>query len=237
MERNTRRRQRPPAGWPDDWSQGTPGQEDADGLATRLREERRRLGPGQACRCWLDGPLDDWLDCLAQGTWPDGRTLAYLTVGASQVLAIRDAIILSLVVSPGLTGRDELLDFASRPAERRVARRMADLLTQALYEPQARACAARLEHGVAALERAADLLPPQLAAQTLAACAYALWWADDADADAEARRCLEADPDCSLAAMVLAAIGHGITPARLAARRRAGAGGNNRPRAMVNSNS
>lgn len=184
-------------------------------LGARLREERRERGPHEADAEWMDTPLDDWLAVLrGEGELPRPSMLA-LAVGMDQTLAIRDALIVSLVAGTDGLVKQVLMDFASRPHEPEVCSRMGAMLTGAFTDAHGSLDLVRCEFGLNALRSIVTLVPRRYRIQPLTIMAYVSWWKGDADAADYALRALAIDERCSLAAIVLSAIRRGVYPAWL----------------------
>ncbi|NEG54476.1 DUF4192 domain-containing protein [Bifidobacterium platyrrhinorum] len=182
-------------------------------MVRRLRDDRRAHGPAAANADWMDGPLDEWLGHLERGVVDLGEeTLAALAVGMHEVLSMRDALILSMILDGDVCGRDTLMDVLSRPRTAEVSALVRDLLVKAFSDadlPDADRC----RTGMVMLAAMTCLMPEGMAAQPFAAIAYVLWWLGDARAPAYALRSLAADERCTLAAIVLRAAERGLGPA------------------------
>ena len=181
-------------------------------MTEHLRRARREQGPERANREWMEGPLDEWLDHLDDGDDDlDDEVMAALAVGMNETLAIRDALILSLVSRCGECDRDVMMDILSRPAAPEVALTVRDLMYDSFgdaWHPDMERC----RTGIAMFDRMAMLVPHRLAAQPLASIAYILWWVEDPRAPMYAMRSLEADGECSLATLILYAADRDARP-------------------------
>lgn len=145
--------------------------------------------------------------CLAQ------EAQAALAVAMREILAVRDMLILSLIMEPDRVGKRELIRFASRPHRTDTQRGLYDLLGEAFddagHAPNTKRCRA----GVTALIDMSRCMPESFAVQPLAVAAYTLWWMGDRLALPCSLECLALDDDCSLAAIVCAACDHDVWPA------------------------
>lgn len=184
-----------------------------DGLVGQLREERRERGPEAGNNEWMDGPLDEWLDNIDHGRVDlDEETMAAIAVGMHEVLAMRDALILSLIVDRAACDRDTLMAILSRPRTPPVSALVRDLMTAA-FEGDDGPDMDRCQAGVTMFSAMACLMPLSMTAQPFAAIAYVLWWLGDCRAPVYALRSLAADEGCTLAAIVLGAAERGLGPA------------------------
>ncbi len=121
-------------------------------LGTQLREDRRERGPHVADAAWVDEPFDDWLAMLHEGK-PLARTsMLALAVGMDQTLAVRDALIVSIVGGADGARKAVLMDFASRPHAPEVCARMGRLLTAAFTDEHGGLDEARCRAAVGALK-------------------------------------------------------------------------------------
>ncbi len=181
-------------------------------LGTQLREDRRERGPHVADAAWVDEPFDDWLAMLHEGK-PLARTsMLALAVGMDQTLAVRDALIVSIVGGADGARKAVLMDFASRPHAPEVCARMGRLLTAAFTDEHGGLDEARCRAAVGALKDMAGIVPERYRVQPLTIMAYVLWWLGKDEAVEYALEALAIDERCSLAAIVLGAMRRGIYP-------------------------
>ena len=184
-------------------------------LSDQLRADRRERGPRVADAAWVDGPFDDWLATLrGEGAMSRASTLA-LAVGMDQTLAIRDALVVSIV--GGEEGLDKriLMDFATRPHAPEVCARMGRMLTEAFTDEHGGLDEERCIASLEALKAMIAVVPERYQVQPLTIIAYVLWWQGDDEAVPLALQALAIDERCSLAAIVLGAVRRGIFPAWL----------------------
>ena len=189
-------------------------------LAHRLTLARRRDGIARADADWVDRPFDDWLAGLQGESRLSRLSIAELGVGMTLSLAMRDAIIISMVAdrrpkTAEVVDKRLLIGFASRPHDPRNAACMGQLLARAFEDKTARIDAARCRHGIDMLSGMVHNLPDEYVVQPLAVIAYITWWMGEEGADEVALRALRLDSDCTLAAIVCSALRHGIWPAWL----------------------
>ena len=182
-------------------------------LRERLRVNRRDLGSERANAEWVQGPLQDWLRRLETHTIDlDEANMAALAVGMNEVMSIRDALIMSLVVDASDCDDDMLMDIISPPHTDRVSHAVHDLLDMAFHDA-AGPDRARCQSGLMMLNAMAKTVPESIRAQPLAVIAYVLWWVGDRRACSYALQSLELDGRCSLAAIVLKSLDCGMGPA------------------------
>lgn len=184
-----------------------------DKLREQLRRNRRDMGAGQADAGWIQAPLNAWLDHLDTHTIDlDEENMAALAVGLNEVMSIRDALILSLVVDEATCNVDMLMEVVSRPCARRVAKTVHRLLGEA-FDDTFGPDRARCQAGLMMLNAMSKMVPEPMRAQPLAVIAYVLWWVGDSRASSYALQSLEVDQNCSLAAIVLKSLHCGLEPA------------------------
>ena len=180
-------------------------------LGTQLREDRRERGPHVADAAWVDEPFDDWLAMLHEGK-PLARTsMLALAVGMDQTLAVRDALIVSIVGGADGARKAVLMDFASRPHAPEVCARMGRLLTAAFTDEHGGLDKARCRAAVGALKDMVGIVPERYRVQPLTIMAYVLWWLGKDEAVEYALEALAIDERCSLAAIVLGAMRRAYT--------------------------
>lgn len=184
-----------------------------DKLREQLRCNRRDMGAQQADVEWIQVPLNAWLDHLDAHTIDlDGENMAALAVGLNEVMSIRDALILSLVVDKATCDVDMLLEVVSRPCAKRVTKTVHNLLGEA-FDDTFGPDRARCQAGLMMLNAMSKMVPETMRAQPLAVIAYVLWWVGDNRASSYALQSLEIDQSCSLAAIVLKSLHCGLEPA------------------------
>lgn len=181
------------------------------GMVGAFRADRLERGPCVVDAEWVDGPLDRWLDALADGSALDPRDAAVLAVMMSETLAVRDVLIVSLVC--GSEDGQALKDMAANPQHPTNVLRMTALLSLFFDDPARSPDVARCARGMAMLADMASRVPADLSIQPRAVIAYTEWWMGDPHAARDAELIRRDDPDCTLASIVLAAAARGILPA------------------------
>lgn len=163
---------------------------------------------------WVERPFEDWARCLTglSGELQEGSGNA-LAVGMAETLSIRDALIVSLVAGGEAMGTTAMIEFASRPHDPKNVNLMCRLLAGAFEDEHALPDMARSRLGIHALEPMLRLRPERFRVQPAAVIAYVSWWAADARSASYALQALAIDGNCTLAAIVLSALEHGIRPA------------------------
>lgn len=187
---------------------------DLERMSRQFREERKARGPSCVDAQWVDMPFQEWLDSLTgrrPKLHPD--TMAAIAVGMREALSIRDALILSLIAEPDQCPKRRMLEFAVQPHKAETRRRVNQLLSDAFDDDAAMPDWERCHAGVMMMADIAEAMPVPYCVQPLAVMAYMLWWLGDPRAAVFTARCLAIDGDCSLAAMVHAALEHDVGPA------------------------
>ena len=156
-----------------------------------LREHCREQGMYDAIRMYLREPLDHWMETLA----------------------IRDALLISIIIDEERCPREFLLDFASRPMLPRNARRLEELLSASFHDAATHPDMARCGRGIGMLLDIIAMVPESYHVQPLAVISYVLWWLGDDRAMPCAMRALAIDEGCSLAAIVCSAVHRHVGPA------------------------
>lgn len=181
-------------------------------LSNDFRANRRKQGRRTADKQWLEEAIGQWAQRLETETDElDNDAQFALTVAMNDTLAVRDALIVSLVADEHKVNRDQLMEFAITPHSEHAKSYMKQLLTESFesLSPNKARCYA----GLNMLADMVDSMPTPYDVQPLAIMAYVLWWMGDSRAAVVALHCLSKDEDCSLAAMVFSAVDRGVRPA------------------------
>ncbi|MCI1218484.1 hypothetical protein [Bifidobacterium crudilactis] len=183
-----------------------------------LHEQILNVGYAKAVRDYCDPLYHAWTDSLEHGgNATDEPTRLRLAAGMRESLAIRDALIMSTVTN--VDDPDTMLAVAAEPHEPVNVRIMCDALTRAFDNPKAVPdpwkCTAALDIlDAMTRELQAAKTPDAYLTQPAAVSAYLQWWNHrPAQARLDSQAALVYDPQTTLAAIVLSAIDHNITPA------------------------
>lgn len=191
-------------------------QEELDALCIELADSRRIRGLSVADAAWIERALGFWLDHISgKRDDVDRSSIAQLAVGMQCSLAMRDALIVSLLFDQDACSRKSLVAFASRPHSPTNVRSMNRLLTRAFEDDEVGVNVERCARGLRLLAAMVDTMPAGYRIQPLATASYVTWWTGGKDAVAFARDALELDQGCSLAAIVCSAVDRGVSPAWL----------------------
>lgn len=181
-------------------------------LQQQFNDRRAALGTSDAIREWIEPAMQAWITQVDAHTDElDTASMERLAVAMKQVLAVRDALIVSLVANPEKIDFEQLMAFATKPHETQNRALMKSLLSESFehLRPDDDRCHA----GLNMLAMMADRLPTPYDVQPLAVIAYTLWYMGDARSAVVALHCLDKDEDCSLAALVFSAVDRGVKPA------------------------
>lgn len=184
-----------------------------DATGRMLREHCGERGMCDAIHMYLREPLDHWMETLRCGGDLGRADMAALAVGMSRTLAIRDALLISIIIDEERCPREFLLDFASRPMLPRNACRLEELLSASFHDAAAHPDMARCGRGIGMLLDIIAMVPESYHVQPLAVTGYILWWLGDDRAMPCAMRALAIDEGCSLAAIVCSAVHRHVGPA------------------------
>lgn len=175
---------------------------------------RRRLEKGlvETDGQWFAQAIDEWMDSLACGEPRLSESaLLHIAAGTRQTLAMRDAMLVSVLSS--LT-RPEMRLLASNPHDANSAKTVYDALNGVFRDPKTLPDPARCSAGLRLFSKVVAAVPRRDRAHPLACVAYVCWWLGFLD---ESRRCsneaLEIDPGCSLASIILTAAEFRVLPA------------------------
>ena len=158
--------------------------------------------------------LDLWNRALEHGADRlNAADMRFLAVRMRANLAVRDMILTAVIA--GDLEREQLIGIAANPHGAATSTVMERALSNVWSNPDAQPdpvkCANAIQTALAIAARA----PEPWSAQPYAVAAYAAWLTGDPDADDWALRALAADEQCSLAAMVAAAVRCNLKPTRL----------------------
>ena len=165
-------------------------------LEDQLVEDCKSLGMAESIRDFLQEPFSEWMDELADESSGDDDSspecrlsrngAGALAIAMQQTMAVRDALLVSIIVDERRSSRDFLMGF------------MADTK--------------RCDNGVNMMFDIIGMVPERYHVQPLAIISYVLWWMGDERAILCAMRALALDENCSLAAIICSAAHRHIGP-------------------------
>ena len=191
--------------------------EDMERIRDGIERDCARRGTSAAMRDLIEGPFMRWMDAMGDARTEHGALdrADMMTIAAAmdRTLAVRDALIVSIILGEEDAPREFLLDFIARPMLPRNARRLEDLLGKSFRDAARRPGKARCDQGIDMLFDIIGVVPERYQVQPLAVIAYVLWWMGDERAMLCALRALALDEGCSLAAIVCSALHRHVGPA------------------------
>ena len=179
-----------------------------------IREQLKAKKRGQAVRELATPLLQAWTNAI-EGNNPNLDDLTGLPELMSEVLSVRDAAIIA-AINLKLT-MSTIIDIAANPD----SPYSKDILNQTLQDgfdnPDAKPDHQRLVKAAGIARKLTDLASEEkYQAQPFAISAYLAWWdGNSRDASVAAVTALDADPNTSLAMLVISALMHGKKPAYL----------------------
>ncbi|MBB2955369.1 hypothetical protein FHX77_000777 [Bifidobacterium commune] len=193
------------------------GETQLEALSRKLQQHKMEQGVNRANRDWIEASFAEWnsnLDeCVSCMT---ADHVAFLCVAMADMLAVRDALIVSLVVGGQTTiGTSAMLDMASNPQDPANVARMYRLLNQSFNDERCFPDRGRCVCGIDMLEAMAGRVAGRFEVQPLTVAAYASWWLGSEKALGYAERALDLDQGCTLARIICSAIAQDLGPAWL----------------------
>lgn len=188
-----------------------------EALSRKLQRHKMEQGVNRANRDWIEASFAEWnsnLDeCVSCMT---ADHVAFLSVAMADMLAVRDALIVSLVVGGQTTvGTSAMLDMASNPHDPANVARMYRLLNRAFNDERCFPDRRRCVCGIDMLEAMASQVAGRFEVPPLTVAAYASWWLGSEKALGYAQRALDLDRGCTLARIICSAIAQDLGPAWL----------------------
>ena len=162
----------------------------------------------------LRNAFDEWLDGLGSGhPTLTKHGMGILARAMRENMAVRDAILLSVVCSNSPEyDTDKLRDYAFTPIRRgQLATWCERMMAWSLERGGSKKNKSKVAKAIGMLSDIAEnveSIDVKLQAQPFAVIGYMLWWMDDRRAMPAAMRAVALDEECSLAAIIVAAI-HG----------------------------
>lgn len=164
---------------------------------------------GEITETWLP-----WLDDVSRDVEDyEEEALLTMAVGITESLAIRDALLISVVIDKERWNTQMIRDFAADPHEVRNATAMSSMLTDAFADKQRGPDRARCMHAVELMHRIARELQPMQTLQVRSVIAYLLWWLGDDEALGYGLDVLSDDNGITLASIVVTAVSRHVYPA------------------------
>lgn len=228
-------------------------------LEDQLVEDCKSLGMAESIRDFLQEPFSEWMDELADessggdDSSPECRLsrngAGALAIAMQQTMAVRDALLVSIIVDERRSSRDFLMGFMANPTLPGNTRHLEESLNGSFRDASRKPDTKRCDNGVNMMFDIIGMVPERYHVQPLAIISYVLWWMGDERAMLCAMRALALDENCSLAAIICSAAHRHIGPVwgrrdieQHSERKRylrmvSSTRGNNRPCKMVNSHS
>ncbi|MUH58891.1 hypothetical protein [Bifidobacterium canis] len=171
---------------------------------------------GEIAEAWFP-----WLDDVSRDVDEyDEEALLTMAVGITESLAIRDALLISVVIDKERWNMQMIRDFATDPHEVRNATAMSSMLTDAFADKQHGPDRARCMHAVDVMRRITRELQPMQTLQVRSVIAYLLWWLGDDEALGYGLDVLSDDNGITLASIVVTAVSRHVYPAFVEQQRR-----------------
>ena len=185
------------------------------GMRREYFERMTDIGTASAAARWIADLLPPWRTWLREPEMKpqdlDDEVQLMLVTGFNISLAVRDAIIMTVVADESQWDEGVISRFAAHPHDKDVAQSMSAMLTAAFEEPESdeRRCVRVVE----LLHTMSGRLPAECTRQLRAVRAYLKWWRGDESALHDALGVLEEDERVTLAAIVAAAVTRHVYPA------------------------
>lgn len=174
-------------------------------------------GTINANRIWFTKHIEQWTALLNDADVDsfdiDRDVLCRMAVCFTVSLALRDSLIISIVVSDQYWNDTILEQLAVYPHDPRSSCTMSALLNQSFDDPQQYTEPARVNTAILVCERIAEIVPARFAAMAFAIAAYGAWWIRDPRALSLATLALNLNEELSLANIVKTAILRDVYPA------------------------
>lgn len=193
------------------------GETQLEALSRKLQQNKMKQGIASANRDWVEASFVEWnsnLDEYVSRMTADHAVS--LCVAMADMLAVRDALIVSLVVGGRMTvDSSAMLDLASNPHDPTNVAQMYRLLNQAFNDKRCFPDRRRCICGIDMLDAMAGQVAGRFEVQPLTVAAYASWWLGSEQALVYAERALKLDQGCTLAGIICYAIAQDLGPAWL----------------------
>ena len=136
-----------------------------------------------------------------------------LAIAMQQTMAVRDALLVSIIVDERRSSRDFLMGFMANPTLPGNTRHLEESLNGSFRDASRKPDTKRCDNGVNMMFDIIGMVPERYHVQPLAIISYVLWWMGDERAMLCAMRALALDENCSLAAIICSAAHRHIGPA------------------------
>ncbi len=184
-----------------------------EALYEQLYILRKDQGTAGALSIMMTQPLHHWIEWLeGSAQTADPAMVAELTIGMTQVLAVRDVLIMSMIVPRGHWDEALLARCMTHARSPENTKRMTRLLTQS-FDSTSGPDQKLFYRALAFIRTMIQSAPEEFRVQPYALLAYALWWRGEGEAVTYARKALALDARCSLAVILMRAMTYGIGPA------------------------
>ena len=173
-------------------------------LEDQLVEDCKSLGMAESIRDFLQEPFSEWMDELAD------ESSGALAIAMQQTMAVRDALLVSIIVDERRSSRDFLMGFMANPTLPGNTRHLEESLNGSFRDASRKPDTKRCDNGVNMMFDIIGMVPERYHVQPLTIISYVLWWMGDERAMLCAMRAL--DENCSLAAIICSAAHRHIGP-------------------------
>lgn len=191
-------------------------------LEDQLVEDCKSLGMAESIRDFLQEPFSEWMDELADESSGDDDSspecrlsrngAGALAIAMQQTMAVRDALLVSIIVDERRSSRDFLMVFMANPTLPGNTRHLEESLNGSFRDASRKPDTKRCDNGVNMMFDIIGMVPERYHVQPLAIISYVLWWMGDERAMLCAMRALALDENCSLAAIICSAAHRHIGP-------------------------
>lgn len=172
-------------------------------LEDQLVEDCKSLGMAESIRDFLQEPFSEWMDELADessggdDSSPECRLsrngAGALAIAMQQTMAVRDALLVSIIVDERRSSRDFLMGFMANPTLPGNTRHLEESLNGSFRDASRKPDTKRCDNGVNMMFDIIGMVPERYHVQPLAIISYVLWWMGDERAMLCAMRALALD--------------------------------------------
>lgn len=186
-------------------------------MLASYRACRRNLGVESADKQWMSEPIAHW--CYNLLTNEEGykvlnqSTRMVLAMGMSETLALRDAIIVSLLCPKKTLTQASIVCLSYQPHSKNSIKTMYQAIDAAFTDSTTRPDQTRCTVGMRMLTEIIDCVPKSYREQPFAIAAYIHWWLGDCEGVRYANQALAINEECTLASIIKFAFIHEVQPA------------------------